>query len=414
MELRDNKVKAFVSTNLAGARQAADRSTERYRGGAPLSPVDGLPLGIKDIIETRDMPTQMGSPLFEDWQSAGDAACITALREAGAVILGKVVTCEFAAAHPSVTTNPFDPARTPGGSSSGSGAAVGAGMVPVALGTQALGSITRPASYCGAYGYKPSLGAVNRRGCHDHVSQSCVGAIGASLADCWTTVHAIASRAGGAFGHPGLYGAEALSPPLRPRRIIRLETAGWQEADPAAIDQYEVALERLAADGIDIAGRTNSAPVAQFEDLIADATAITRRVNAWEFRWPLTEFCERAADLVSPVMRQRLADASQMTVDDYRQALATRDELRRAYADLSRSGDVCILLGATGAAPLGIEATGNANINVPASILGTPALSLPLLTVDGLPLGLQLMGFLHGDEALMGHARWAEATLRAG
>ena len=186
IEAREADIRAFVTLNVEAAREAADRASSRYRAGTPLSPIDGMPVGIKDVIETRDMPTGMGSPLFEGWQSAGDAACITALRETGAVVLGKTVTCEFAAIHPGETRNPHDGARTPGGSSSGSAAAVGGGLVPAALGTQALGSIIRPASYCGAYGFKPTLGAINRLGVHDHVSQSCVGTLGASLADCWT------------------------------------------------------------------------------------------------------------------------------------------------------------------------------------------------------------------------------------
>ena len=412
IEAREPVVKAFVTMNIDGAREAADHSTERYRAGAPLSPVDGLPVGIKDVIETQNMPTQMGSPIFDGWQSEGDAACITALREAGAIVLGKVVTCEFAAMYPGATTNPHDPERTPGGSSSGSAAAVGAEMVPAALGTQALGSITRPASYCGAYGYKPTLGAINRRGCHDHVSQSTVGAFGASLADCWAVTQAIASRVGGAIGYPGLYGAEVLAPEARPRRVIRLETAGWADASGGAKAQFEDALSRIDAAGVEIVDRRTSPLIEAFEQVIAGATPLTRRINAWEFRWPLAEFYQRGGDLMSPVMRQRLEDASNLHLDDYRQGIAERDEVRATYDALSRIGDVCLLLGATGAAPLGLESTGNADINVPASLLGAPALSLPLLSDAGLPLGLQLMGFHHRDEDLMGHAWWVEGVVR--
>jgi Asp-tRNA(Asn)/Glu-tRNA(Gln) amidotransferase A subunit family amidase len=161
------QIGAFVHLDIPAAQQAADRSTERWRAGRPLSPIDGMPIGIKDIIETADMPTQMGSPLFDGYRSERDAASVVALRAAGAIIVGKTVTTEFAASEPRGTRNPWDPRRTPGGSSSGSAAAVAAGMLSTALGTQVIGSTIRPASYCGCVGFKPSVGALNRLGTHD-------------------------------------------------------------------------------------------------------------------------------------------------------------------------------------------------------------------------------------------------------
>jgi Asp-tRNA(Asn)/Glu-tRNA(Gln) amidotransferase A subunit family amidase len=155
-------VGAFVCHDIAAARSAADRSAQRWRAGRPLSPIDGMPLGIKDIIETADMATEQGSPLFVGCHTGRDAASVAALREAGAVILGKVVTTEFASTEPRGTRNPWDSARTPGGSSSGSAAAVACGMIPAALGTQVVGSILRPASFCGCVGFKPSVGGINR------------------------------------------------------------------------------------------------------------------------------------------------------------------------------------------------------------------------------------------------------------
>ena len=145
-------------------------STARWQTGKPLSPIDGMPVGVKDIIETRDFPTENGSAFFKGWHANRDAASVTALREAGAVVLGKTVTTEFATAPPGPTRNPWDPRRTPGGSSSGSAAAAATGMMPAGLGTQVLGSILRPASFCGCVGFKPSLGAINRGGSHDGLS----------------------------------------------------------------------------------------------------------------------------------------------------------------------------------------------------------------------------------------------------
>src|SRR6266850_4817516 len=142
---REPKVGAFVTLSIDAAREAAERSTTRWRAGTPLSPIDGMPIGIKDIIETADMPTQMGSPLFAGWRSEKDAACVAALRAAGAVIVGKTVTTEFAASEPRGTRNPWNLDHTPGGSSSGSAAAVACGMISAGLGTQVIGSTIRPA-----------------------------------------------------------------------------------------------------------------------------------------------------------------------------------------------------------------------------------------------------------------------------
>jgi len=202
------EVGAFVHMNLDGAREAAARSTARWKESKPLSKIDGMPVGIKDIVETIDMPTEMGSPLYKGWQSGRDAATVTALREAGAVIVGKTVTTEFAATFPAGTRNPWDKTRTPGGSSSGSAAAVAAGMLSAALGTQVVGSIVRPASFCGCVGFKPSVGAINRSGSHDHFSQSCQGAIGATLADTWAVLRAHPRREG---GDPGFFGLGQLN-----------------------------------------------------------------------------------------------------------------------------------------------------------------------------------------------------------
>ena len=204
----EGKIHAFVNTNISAAREAADRSTERWRSGRPLSPIDGMPMGIKDIMETADMPTEQGSPLFAGWRSVRDAAAVSALREAGAVILGKTVTTEFAATEPGPTRNPWDTSRTPGGSSSGSAAAVAAGIVSAALGTQVIGSIIRPASYCGCYGYKPSVGSINRGGSFDHLSQSCAGVLAATLDELWIVAREISARVGGDPGFAGCQGRE--------------------------------------------------------------------------------------------------------------------------------------------------------------------------------------------------------------
>ena len=202
---REPVVKAFTAINEAGAREAADASTTRWKAGKPLSSIDGMPLAIKDLLETKDMPTQMGCEAFKGNFPKRDNAAVWALRQAGAIILAKAVTAELGGSHPGATTNPFDATRTPGGSSSGSAAAVGANMVPAAIGTQVAGSIIRPAAYCGNYALKPTQGGINR-GERQATSQSTHGPHANSLQDMWQVAIEIARRAGGDRGEVGLMG----------------------------------------------------------------------------------------------------------------------------------------------------------------------------------------------------------------
>jgi Asp-tRNA(Asn)/Glu-tRNA(Gln) amidotransferase A subunit family amidase len=290
LEQFEPAVGAFVCHDIAAARAAADRAAERWRAGRPLSPIDGMPVGIKDIIETADMPTEQGSPLFVGWRSGRDAASVAALREAGAVILGKVVTTEFAASEPRGTRNPWDARRTPGGSSSGSAAAVACGMVPAALGTQVVGSILRPASFCGCVGFKPSVGGINRGGSYDYFSQSCTGVLAASLEDAWLVAVNIAARAGGDPGCPGLQGPAEPPAAQRPRALALLQTAGWEVAVPDARRALEDTAARLAKAGIALADRNSDRAIEEVEGAISDALELTRTINAWEGRWPLSTY----------------------------------------------------------------------------------------------------------------------------
>ena len=393
----DPKIGAFVNLNLNGARAAADQSTARWRTGRPRSRIDGMPIGIKDIIETADMPTENGSPLFAGFRSERDGASVAALREAGAVIVGKAVTTEFASTEPRGTRNPHDLRRTPGGSSSGSAAAVATGMVSTALGTQVIGSTIPPASYCGCVGFKVSVGALNRGGSYDGLSQSATGVLATTLEDAWQVAYEIAIRAGGDPGYPGLYGPPTAPPPRKPRRLAFLETAGWAAASPAARAAMADALVRFKAAGIDVVTRQSQSTVDAVEAAIAQARPLSMRINAWEWRWPLNTYRDRDASKISRVMLARLADAEAMSLEDYRKDLAQRDKARALYAGLAAECDACVSLSAPAAAPLGLESTGDPNCTSHASLLGIPAISLPVLHDEGLPLGLQVTGFVNGD-----------------
>jgi Asp-tRNA(Asn)/Glu-tRNA(Gln) amidotransferase A subunit family amidase len=405
-------VDAFVTLNLDAARAAADESTKRWREGNAISPIDGMPVGIKDIIETADMPTQNGSPLFDGFRSERDAASVAALREAGAVIVGKTVTTEFAATEPRGTKNPWDTTRTPGGSSSGSAVAVAMGAISAGIGTQVLGSILRPSSFCGCFGFKPTVGAINRGGSYDGLSQSTHGPIAATLPEAWRVAWEIAQRAGGDPGFPGLYGRPEPPPAKRPEKFAFIETDGWKVATGGAKQALEEVIARLRAAGIAVASRTEDDQVAAVETAIHGAKELSISINTWESRWPLNTYKARDAGKLSKHMLERSSHAESMSLDSYRRDIAVRDQLRATYQKLAIEFDACITLAAPGAAPVGLHSTGDAIFNAPASMLGIPALSLPVLSDEGLPLGLQLMGFAHRDAALFGTAAWVLAMMK--
>jgi Asp-tRNA(Asn)/Glu-tRNA(Gln) amidotransferase A subunit family amidase len=397
---REPTVRAFVTTNVEGARRAADAASERYRFGKPLSSIDGIPVAIKDIIETVDMPTEFGSPVFKGWRGGRDAACVYALRQAGAVIVGKAVTTEFASAPPGPTRNPLDLDRTPGGSSSGSAAAVAAGMVPVALGTQVGGSVLRPASFCGIIGFKPTFGALNRGNLSDNYSQNCIGTLSVTLEDGWAVCHEISKIVGGDPGFPPFAGGATPAAPRRPDVLAVLETAGWAIADEAAKAALQSYLGVLSAAGVKLIDRKSSHRVAALEDAIADALGICNRIANWESLWPFLDLELRSASGLSDGLRARMLKAREMTPDEYVMLLRRRDFMREMLLALAGDIDACITLAAPGVAPLGIASTGNAIFNLPGSALRTPAFSLPMLEVDGLPLGVQLIGFPQRDRDL--------------
>ena len=351
------------------------RPTRRPRAGVKASR-SRRSTACRSASRTSSRPStcrpSKGSPLFAGCRTERDAASVVALREAGAVIVGKTVTTEFAATEPRGTRNPHDLRRTPGGSSSGSAAAVASGMLSTALGTQVIGSTIRPASYCGCIGFKATVGALNRGGSYDGLSQSATGVLAATLEDAWQVAYEIATRAGGDPGYPGLFGPASAPAPAKPRRLAFLETAGWAAASGDAKQAMADALARLKAAGIDVRTRQSDAKVAAVEDAIAPARPLSMRINGWEWRWPLNTYRERDASKISRVMLARLAEAEAMSLDDYRNDLAQREQARALYAGLAADCDACVSLAAPAAAPLGLESTGNPNCTVHASLLGIP------------------------------------------
>jgi Asp-tRNA(Asn)/Glu-tRNA(Gln) amidotransferase A subunit family amidase len=407
-------VGAFTAMDVEAARKVADAATARWRAGEPLSAIDGMVVGVKDMIDTADLPTGMGSPLYEGYTPRFDAASVQGLREAGAVILGKTVTTEFASSQPRGTRNPWDPTRTPGGSSSGSAAAVGAGMLCGALGTQVVGSILRPAGYCGAYGYKPTPGGINRGGSLDYLSQSVTGTIAATLQDAWIMARAIVERVGGDPGSPGITGP--LTPPLaqHPVRLALLRTVGWPGLQPATLAALEAALQTLRTQGITVLTPEDCPALAAVEAATMEARAETLIINAWEWRWPLGSYMARDPSKISKSSQDRHVHSNQLTQSDYAAALGRRAAARDTLATLMQECDALISVTAAGGAPIGLETTGDPIFVVPGSYLGIPGVALPVLEADGLPVGLQLLGSPGGDAALFGYATFIDDLLQAG
>jgi len=409
---RDRTIKAFVTRNTAAARMAADAATRRYQAGQPLSPVDGCPVAIKDIIATADLPTQMNCPAFKGWQSGQDAACVAALRSGGAVIIGKTVTTEFAIGYSGPTTNPFDPERTPGGSSSGSAASVGAGMVPVALGTQTQASILRPASYCGAVGFKPTIGALHTAGIHP-LSATCdhLGMLAGTLDDAWRVASHI-SLSIGSPGNPFLNGAGAQSPlPRKPRKLIRLYTRGWTEIDGGTEDAFNETVAALQFAGVPIASRDNDPGVARLEAALDAGVDGAIAIVAYEMKWPYEDYIARFGNVIGKRIHGLIDQARKMSPDDYEKLLENRRRVRHLVHEMAGGADGYITLAASGPAILGHDYTGSRTFLIYGSWLGMPAFSLPLLQVNRLPLGVQLLGAPGTDGALCAVANWMTNSL---
>jgi Asp-tRNA(Asn)/Glu-tRNA(Gln) amidotransferase A subunit family amidase len=416
---REPVVQAWATINEPGARAAADAATARYRAGRPLSTIDGMPIGIKDLLQTKDMPTEQGTPLLKGVETRTDSASVLALRQAGAVILGKTVTTELGMSHPGPTTNPFDPDHTPGGSSSGSAAAIGAAMVPAALGTQVVGSIIRPAGFCANTAIKPTFGAIHR-GERLGFSQSHIGVHAGCLQDMWAVAFEMSQRSGGDPGHPGLHGEVAPRPVARPLRLIVMEAEGWAQTDGRTMGGFEGILGQLRDAGVTILRRTDSPLIEAFEQAIGESLALSRDICGYELRWTLENLIERFGAGLSDSMMSRLDLARSMGIDDYRLALLKREAAKRAFAAIGGLADGLISLSSVGPAPpmenkakdSGVtHTTGLPAFNAATSVLGCPAITLPLLAVGGLPVGVQVIGQPHTDAALTGTAAWVTANI---
>ena len=355
----------------------------------------GMPVGIKDIIDTADMPTEYGSPIYANNRPAWDAACVSALRGAGAIIMGKTVTSELATSYRGKTANPHNPAHTPGGSSSGSAAAVADFMVPLALGTQTGGSTIRPASFCGVVGYKPSFGLINRHGVKP-VSESLdtIGLIARSVPDVGLLAAAITGR-------PAL----AQLPSLARPRVGVWPTCEWEYAEPETAAALDAAARCLAGAGSAV--RTAEMP-AQFAEL----SAAHHDIQFFEMVRTLAFEMREHRDLLSASLCSSIEQGMLCTPETYDSKLALAAHGRRVVDTVFAELDILIVPSAPGEAPQGRESTGSPVFNRVWTLLQLPCVTVPAFRGPrGLPVGVQLVGRYWQDAATLGYADWVHRTL---
>jgi Asp-tRNA(Asn)/Glu-tRNA(Gln) amidotransferase A subunit family amidase len=405
----DGDIQAWAFLDPNHALEQARAADARRRLGRPLGPLHGLPVGVKDIVDTADMPTENGTVLHAGRRPTRDATIVSLLRQAGAVIVGKTVTTELAVYHPGKTRNPHNLEHTPGGSSSGSAAAVAAGMVPVAIGTQTNGSVIRPASFCGVYGYKPSHGLISR---HGVLAQSrpldTIGVMAADLEDLALLAEPLmaydpADPAMRPRARPDLARVLAEDPPLPPKlAFVRGPT--WEHAEEdtrAGFGELTGVLgERVG----------ELALPAIFDGAIEQH----RRIMEADLAKSFAAEYERGAEQLSARLREMIARGRQVPAVDYNLALEGVARLNAALAEIFLHYDAIVTPAAPGAAPRGLEATGSPIFCTIWTLCGTPAVTLPLLSsADGLPIGVQLVGQQGDDARLLRTARWLVAAARA-
>ncbi len=414
IDAREPTVQAWHYLDRAQALAQAEAADAAHKAGKPHGALHGVPVGVKDVFDTRDMPTENGCALHAGRTPRHDAAAVALLREAGAVILGKTVTAELAYYTPGKTRNPHDPARTPGGSSSGSAAAVAAGMVPLALGTQTNGSTIRPAAFCGVYGYKPTHGLISRRHCLrlsrtlDHV-----GIFARTLEDI-----AIAGEALMRFDDAPAAGEDedmrpaapaplarvlAEEPPVEPK-LAFVKSPVWDQAEEVTKEAFAELVEALGS---------KAEPV-ELPEFFAEAWPAHKAIMEADIAHNLRREFERGRERLSPAMQQAIERGRAVTAKDYLAAQALARDLAAEIDDITFAYDAILTPAAAGPAPVG-TATGNAAFCTLWTLTGVPAVSLPLLADEkGMPMGVQLVARRGDDARLLRTARWLAGLLTGG
>ncbi|HXO01972.1 MAG TPA: amidase [Stellaceae bacterium] len=382
----------------AWAHVAADEALAAARAASPASLMKGVPFGIKDIFDTADMPTGYGSPIYTGCRPSFTASAATLPRAAGGVLLGKTVTTEFANRHPGPTANPHNPGFSPGGSSSGSAAAVADFMVPLAIGTQTGGSVIRPAAYCGVVGFKPSFNMFAPAGMHPNTETlDTIGIMARSVADIALFRAAIMAIS---YEKPAM--------PERAPRLALCRTPHWDSAKAEGKAVLEEAARRLAAAGAEMVE-------AELPNACGAVSDIQNRHSYFEAPRNHAPERYRHEALLSPALRQgRIAGGLKLTLEEFRAAWREADRMRAAAQDWAGGFDAILTLPAPGQAPKTLASTGDAIFNGLWTLLHMPCLTLPAGEgPDGLPVGVQLVGKRHADARLLDTGLWVERHLGA-
>ncbi|MDQ2911954.1 MAG: amidase [Chloroflexota bacterium] len=354
-----------------------------------------MPIGVKDIFDTAGAPSERGSALYAGRIAESDAEVVRNLRAAGAVIVGKTVTAELAMAHPGPTRNPWDLSRTSGGSSMGSAAAVAAGVVPLAVGSQTNGSVIRPAAFCGVVGFKPSIGRLPREGMF--VTSETLDQVGGFARSVREAASLVAAMAGEPIAR--WWSDDATAP-----KLAALRTGEWEHADDAAQKRFQADVDRLAAAGGPIAWPT---PPPSLDD----AQRVLRTIMLFEEARAMDRDLRGRETLVSEIVRGNLAEGAAISGDTYREALRARERLAEAFVSWATPYDAILTPATVGEAPTP-ETTGDPRFCTRWSLMGAPAIVIPSgLGPNRLPLGLQLVAAPGDDRRLLEAAAWCEATL---
>ena len=396
------EVQAWAWLDGDSALAQARALDARRQSGAPIGPLHGLPVALKDIIDTKGIPTENGTPIDAGRVPGADAWIVARLRAAGAIILGKTVTTECAYMHPGKTRNPWNAGHTPGGSSQGSAAAVAAGMVPLAIGTQTGGSVIRPASFCGIVGFKPSFGLIPRTGVlMQSATLDTLGVFARTPEDAalLTEVlagHDPADRATEAIPTPRMLSVAQAKAPVKPVFAF-MRLPGHAEAHPEMRDGID---ELVAALG-------DQAWEAPLPGLFREAEAQRRRINFAEMSKCYYALERRGRAQMSDILQSAMDEGKAIPARDYIAALDWRDLMNAALDEIFDRCDAILCPAAPGPAPEGLASTGSAIFNGLWTLAGTPAVTLPLLQSEsGLPMGVQLVGRRGDDARLLRTARW--------
>jgi Asp-tRNA(Asn)/Glu-tRNA(Gln) amidotransferase A subunit family amidase len=391
IEERESVVSAWAHFDAQQALAQA-RAADASRASGLLH---GIPVAIKDVIDTADMPTRYGSPIYERHQPAADAACVAMCRAAGAIILGKTITAEFATFTPGKTRNPHNPAHTPGGSSSGSAAAVADFMVPLSVGTQTGGSTIRPASFCGIVGYKPTFGFINRTGVKP-VSDALdtVGVFARDVAD-------VALLAAAMSGRTEL----ATIPAGKPPRVALWRSTEWSRADPESVEAVENAAAKLSRAGAVVSE-------AHAPERFAELAHAHHEIEYFELGRAFLHEYRNHRDGLSPKLQQRIEYGLKCAGSVYDEQMEIAAECRLLLDAVFANFDVILAPSALGEAPVGLQSTGDSLFNKTWTLLHVPCVTVPHHRGrHGLPVGVQLIGRARGDAALLAHAAWVEKAL---